>query len=302
LKAINFRSPLVSVIIPNFNYGHFLAQAIASVATQSYSNWEIVVVDNFSSDNSEEICRQLNYGSKLIFIKHSNHGILASARNVGIRAASGELIAFLDSDDLWYSRKLQEAVDAYLDGADVTYHSVRLIGPELRHTLPFGRLRSRQIKSPAVEDLLLKGNGLVNSSVVVPKLLIEKFGYLDESPHMAGAEDLNMWLKLSTFTEKFLKLPGFLGAYRSHSNSFSNSQPGKMGRNFAAIESFLSTWPLIEKRQKGLSDLITARLSIFNESPELFRASVRRALARGSLEVKSRAFVLLLLNFKQLFR
>ena len=292
--------PLVSVIIPNFNYGNFLFQAIASVTYQSYSNWEIIVVDNFSTDDSEVICAQFELGSKLTFIRHANKGIVASSRNVGIKAASGELIAFLDSDDFWFPKKLGIAVEAYLGGAEVSYHSVKLVDGKSNVLFPRGFTRSRTVKTPISEDLLLRGNALVNSSVVASAEILKKVGYLDESPRMAGAEDLNLWLRISKQTEKFVKLHGLLGAYRSHGSSFSNSKEGKQDRAISAIRSFLMLYPLIEQKTCGLNHLLNARNWIYEANFAIAGESLVRALKNGSLEVRARAVLLYLINYGSL--
>jgi len=292
--------PLVSVIIPNFNYGNFLFQAIASVTHQSYSNWEIIVVDNFSTDDSEVICAQFELGSKLTFINHANRGIVASSRNVGIRAASGELIAFLDSDDFWFPKKLEIAVEAYLGGAEISYHSVKLVDGKSNVLIHRRFTRSRTVKTPISEDLLLRGNALVNSSVVATAEILEQVAYLNESPQMAGAEDLNLWLRISKQTEKFVKLPGLLGAYRSHGSSFSNSKEGKQDRAIAAVRSFLMLHPLIEQKYLGLNHLLNARNWLYQSNLGLARESLVKALKKGSLEVRARAGLLYLLNFQSL--
>ena len=102
MKA-NRRKPLVSVIIPAYNRGWILTEAIDSVLTQDFKDYELIVVDDGSTDNTRAILD--TYGQDIIVLRQVNKGVSA-ARNLGIAEAEGQLVAFLDSDDLWLPRKL----------------------------------------------------------------------------------------------------------------------------------------------------------------------------------------------------
>jgi len=103
-------NPLVSVVIGNYNYGKFLRQSIESVLHQTYQNFELIVVDDGSTDNSREIIQ--SYGSRLIAILQSNSGQEATF-NVGIEKAQGEIICFLDADDYFHPEKLAKVVTCF---------------------------------------------------------------------------------------------------------------------------------------------------------------------------------------------
>lgn len=102
--------PLVTVIIPNFNYARFLSQAIDSVLAQSYKDFEVLVIDNGSTDNSTEILR--GYGNRIRWICQENRG-QSGSRNRGIEEARGQFIAFLDADDAWAERKLEKQMPLF---------------------------------------------------------------------------------------------------------------------------------------------------------------------------------------------
>src|SRR5688572_24093435 len=95
--------PRVSAIIPNYNYAYYLPRAIDSVLAQTYPHVEIVVVDDGSTDNSETVLK--SYGGRIRWLRQQNQGV-AAARNHGVRETTGELVAFLDADDLWLPLKL----------------------------------------------------------------------------------------------------------------------------------------------------------------------------------------------------
>src|SRR5215813_4962542 len=97
-------SPTVSVIIPTYNRWPMVGEAIESVLAQSYRSWELIVVDDGSTDGSSE--RLTLYGSNMRYVSRQRSGV-AAARNHGIATATGQYVAFLDSDDLWMPRKLE---------------------------------------------------------------------------------------------------------------------------------------------------------------------------------------------------
>ncbi|WP_420265790.1 glycosyltransferase family 2 protein [Candidatus Magnetominusculus dajiuhuensis] len=111
-------SPLVSIIMPTYNYAGFIAESINSVLEQTYRNWELIVIDNYSSDNTEEIVRGFGCG-QIRYMKFKNNGVIAASRNVGLREAHGEYVAFLDSDDLWLADKLEKQVNYLSTHKDV---------------------------------------------------------------------------------------------------------------------------------------------------------------------------------------
>jgi glycosyltransferase involved in cell wall biosynthesis len=105
-------NPLVSIVITNYNYGAFLAEAIDSVFNQTYRNFELIVVDDGSTDNSKEVIE--SYGSRLIPILQNNCGFVEAA-NVGIKHCKGEIICFLDADDYFHLEKLENVVKAFME-------------------------------------------------------------------------------------------------------------------------------------------------------------------------------------------
>jgi glycosyltransferase involved in cell wall biosynthesis len=108
---MNQLSPKVSVIIPSYNRANYIADTIKSVQDQTYENWEVIILDDGSDDNTEEIVEQIS-DSRVHFIKAGRIGIVSAIKNLGISKSSGELIAFIDSDDLWAAEKLEKQVVA----------------------------------------------------------------------------------------------------------------------------------------------------------------------------------------------
>jgi len=118
--------PLVSIIINNYNYGHFLREAIESALNQTYPNIEVIVVDDGSTDNSREIIAE--YEDRIIPVLKENGG-QASAFNAGFAVSRGEIICFLDSDDVWLPNKVDRVVEVFQTAEDVALvqHNLRLL-------------------------------------------------------------------------------------------------------------------------------------------------------------------------------
>lgn len=205
--------PLVSVVIPTYNHAHFLRRALESVLGQSYKNWEAVIVNNYSKDNTEEVISLFNE-PRFRLINFSNNGVIAASRNEGIRQARGEFIAFLDSDDFWFPNKLEKCVEIINQtSADViTHHLVKNTNGKLG-----GILKNGPVKFLNYKSLLFEGNCLTNSSVVVRESCLDSLGGLNESREIITAEDYDLWLRLAQANCKFVLIDETLGEYFIHS-------------------------------------------------------------------------------------
>jgi glycosyltransferase involved in cell wall biosynthesis len=202
-------NPLVSIIIPTYNHAKFLDKCLLSIKKQTYQNWETIIVNNYSTDNTAEIVSRYE-DPRFRLINFKNSGIIAASRNKGIRNSTGEFIAFLDSDDWWYPKKLEYSIRS-INQQDFTYHDLDIYTANGKRFLK--KVGCRQIKKPIFANLLKKGIGPTNSSVVVRKKIIDQVGGLSEDPKLVAAEDYDLWLEISKVTEKFRYIPKTLGAY-----------------------------------------------------------------------------------------
>jgi len=184
------KKPRVSVIIPTYNRGWIIKEAIDSVQAQVFKDFELIVVDDGSIDNTLEILNSIQCDIKVL--RQSNHGVSA-ARNRGIAAASGHFIAFLDSDDLWLPQKLAHQVDffnstpdAYICQSEEIWvrNNVR-VNPKKRHKKPWG-----MIFEPSLALCLVSP-----SAVMIRRSLFEKVGGFDET--LPACEDYDLWLRIS---------------------------------------------------------------------------------------------------------
>jgi alpha-1,3-rhamnosyltransferase len=171
-------SPLVSVIVLNYNYSEFLEQAILSAINQSYSNLEIIVIDNASTDNSVEILDK--YQKHIFAIRLSKNEGQSAARNLGIMAANGQFVAFLDADDFWESTKIQKQVKALDSKHQLSYTGIQLVR-KFKTIQSFalpqfsGKTDAFHVLNPGV-SIVLSGE----STALVNMELIKEIGGFDE--------------------------------------------------------------------------------------------------------------------------
>lgn len=209
-QTIN-RTSAVSVVIPAYNAESFLGVTLNSVARQTFQDFEVIVVDDGSRDQTARVVEEFLAKEKIPgrCIRQENRKI-AGARNTGIRSARGEFIALLDHDDLWMPEKLERVMEAFQrwPGTDLICHNEQILkdGRVVRVS------QNHRGGNTTYEDLLFRGNTLSPSAVVFRKKLFERTGGFDESPELNTVEDYDFWLRVSE-TGKISYLDATLGAY-----------------------------------------------------------------------------------------
>lgn len=186
------KNPIVSVIIPTFNYGKFIGEALKSVFEQTLQDFEIIVVDDGSTDNTKEIVQ--SYGSKVRYFHQAQQGP-AAARNKGIRESRGEFVAFLDADDVWLPTKLEKQVNLFRRNSK--------LGMVLTDNFLFdesGIYRDYVNKKGYLLEGDVVANILINSGVVTPTVMVrrevfDRVGLFEENLYIA--EDDNMWIRIA---------------------------------------------------------------------------------------------------------
>lgn len=212
---------LVSVLIPTYNHDAKLQRAIQSVLNQSVQDFEIIVVDNHSTDNTDAVVHAFN-DSRIQLHKIDNKGVIAASRNLGLKYALGKYIALLDSDDWWQPNKLELSILALEKGYDLVYHDLWRVSDEFSKSFD-KKVGAWKVDSPVYNYLLINGNAIPNSSVVFKSDIIRKVGLIAEEPELKGVEDFDFWLRISMFTEKFYFLPEVLGFYWYGVGNFSSN-------------------------------------------------------------------------------
>jgi glycosyltransferase involved in cell wall biosynthesis len=199
----------VSVIIPNYNYGRFLDRAVDSVLNQSIKPDEIIVVDDGSTDDSLEVLR--SFGDAVTIVEQSNAGV-ATARNKGAEIAAGELLAFLDADDYWYTEKLEKQLERFSD-PDIGFVHCGVTNVDESGNKIDDYLAGRE---GWVGDALLKFQpAVLANTLIVRRAEFEKIDGFDTTPELHPSEDWDLCYRLSRVCKLgFVREP--LLYYRHH--------------------------------------------------------------------------------------
>lgn len=227
-------APAVSVIIPTYNRADLLPDTLESVLGQTLTNIEVIVVDDGSTDNTAEVVAAIS-DARLRYIKNDRTGLPAAGRNVGIRAAKADLLAFVDSDDLWLPEKLAVQKRHMDEHPEVqwcfTHHGF------LDH--PGGSVESCALPllpPPGPERFarLLGCNFVASPTVLVRRALLERTGPFDEDPALRFVEDWELWLRLEAASPGVF-LPEELALYRRHpANATACPDPHAAGLRYLA--------------------------------------------------------------------
>jgi glycosyltransferase involved in cell wall biosynthesis len=208
-------SNLVTAVIPTYNYGRFVTQAVDSTLAQTYGNVEILVVDDGSTDDTRE--QLAPYADRIRYLYQENQSV-AAARNTGIRAAKGNLIAFLDADDLWHPHKLELQIRYLADHPAVHLVAVDRLPEGVSHWPPLTNLAHPRARPITAEELVLRPY-FAPSGVLVRKECFDTVGFFDTS--LRNAEDYDMWIRIACrFAVVKLEVP--LWWYRVHGNNKSH--------------------------------------------------------------------------------
>jgi glycosyltransferase involved in cell wall biosynthesis len=214
-------NPLVSVVIPAYNAEDFLSHTLTSILQQSYQNIEVIVVDDGSKDSTADIVKSFTQSdSRVTLLSQLNSGV-SSARNLGIKHSQGELIAFIDADDIYYPQALEKLTHIMLQ----TDESIGVVYTWSAHIDDSGNLTAGcncSLLDGEVYDELLNMNFIGNASAaLVRRCCIDKVGGYD-CEMLPGCADWDFYLRLAEHYQ-FKVVPEFLIGYRKLATSMSRS-------------------------------------------------------------------------------
>ena len=215
------KSPTVSVIIPTYNRAHLVGRAIQSVLDQTYQDFELIVIDDASTDNTEEVVKSFN-DERIKYLKHDENKGVAAARNTGIKVARGEYIAFQDSDDEWFSQKLEKQMkvfEAASPEVGVVYTGFWRIESNKKIYIPSEKVAR---KEGNIHAELLRGNFVDTPTAVVKKDCFAKVGIFDE--RLPRLQDWELFIRISKdYHFKCVDEPLLISYYQPHSISADQS-------------------------------------------------------------------------------
>jgi glycosyltransferase involved in cell wall biosynthesis len=277
----------ISIILPTYNRaGSYLKRAIDSVVKQTYDNWELIIVDNNSIDNTKDLIKSYE-SSKIKTYTINNDGNIAKSRNLGIDNSTGDYLAFLDSDDYWKEDKLETCFNflnlnkKYLG----VCHSEDWVSKDDMFTKNYG-----PEKNFTFQKLLNRGNCVSLSAMIVKKSIVIDVNNFSENREFITAEDYDLWIKLAKNNNKIGFINKSLGIYQIHDNSESSNilrntsaiinvinkylkNDNKLLKN-ALSNCWLNTGKLLYKNNKKYQSLISyfnsIKHAVFNVQPYIY--------------------------------
>lgn len=251
----DLNTPLVSVIIPTYNRARTLKKAIDSVFDQDYKNFELIVVDDGSTDSTEKLL--LSYANSIKVIQQPNQGV-STARNRGIKASSGDLIAFLDSDDYWYPQKLSAQIDFFNATPDalicqteeIWIRNGKRVNPKKKH-----QKLSGIIFTPSLALCLISP-----SAVMIKKELFNEFDGFDES--LPACEDYDLWLRVTCRHPVYLISTPLIVKTGGHDDQLS-STPGLDKYRIYALQKILRNNLLSDEQYEAAKNMLKEKCKIY---------------------------------------
>ncbi len=249
------RYPFVSVIIPSYNRGWILKEAIDSVLVQDYKHFELIIIDDGSTDNTRDILK--TYGGQIKTITQSNKGVSA-ARNAGIASSTGSLIAFLDSDDLWLPKKLSRQVEFFISNPDavicqteeIWIRNGKRVNPKIKH-----KKISGDIFEPSLSLCLISP-----SAVMIKKSLFDDVGIFDEE--LFACEDYDLWLRIS-YKYRVELIDISLVVKRGGHNDQISKMPGLDKYRIKALKKIIDGKLLSKKQEKNAVKILKEKCLIY---------------------------------------
>jgi glycosyltransferase involved in cell wall biosynthesis len=234
--------PLISIIIPTYNRASFLLEAVDSVFKQTCSEFELIVIDDGSTDGTAQAIKK--HQDHLIYRNQTNQGVSA-ARNQGLREARGKWVAFLDSDDLWLPKKLESQLHffsqkpeaAICQTEEIWIRNGRRVNPQKKH-----QKYSGDIFAPSLKLCLVSP-----SAVMIQRDLFDRVGYFDEA--LPACEDYDLWLRISSQFPIYLIENPLVVKRGGHPDQLSRTTPALDRFRIQALVKLLSSRQLTSRQE-----------------------------------------------------
>ena len=251
----------ISVIIPTYNRKKTLARAIQSVINQSFSPFEILIIDDGSNDGTEEWVKDNFQNIKYIY--KNNHGV-SSARNVGIENAHGDWVAFLDSDDEWLPNKLYEQVKAIDSNPEMKFFHTNEIW--IRNGIRVNQMKKHKKYGGYIFEKCLDICRVSPSSVLIQKEVFDNIGIFDES--LRVCEDYDLWLRItSKYPVVFLDMP-LIYKYGGHADQLSKVNDGIESYRIQSLKKIIKSGFLSDEQKVMAVNALVNKMKIYSKGLE----------------------------------
>lgn len=287
---------LVSVVIPTHNRADLLPRAIDSVLNQTYSNFEIIVVSDGSTDNTEEVVKSYSVkDSRIRFIGYSPARGGNIARNTGIEAANGEYVAFLDDDDEWMTEKLEKQVELLNrdDEVGLVYTGVHII--YVNERVEYNSMSKE--RGDLKRRILIDNCVGTTSTVVIRKSILQKSGMFDVE--LRALQDFDLWIRIAQYSKIDVVPEPMINYYNYLGNKQVSAVTQKYIDAFEYInkkyQKYMETLSKEEMHQKQIEEnFLLANKAMRNGEAKLARLYLKKILKSG---FSKKAFVYYILSF-----
>ena len=230
-------NPLVSIITPTFNRAEFIEQAVKSVLGQTYPNFELLIVDDGSTDDTRKRLDNVLEDPRVLYFYQPNQG-QSVARNLALSHAKGELICFLDSDNYWPENKLENQIALLSDNpdVDVVYGDAVTID---EHGREVSRKNTKRY-SGHIARHMIRDNCVSMNTAMARRSCFDQLGALSGTRRVA--DDYDLWLRFSA-RFRFLYMPEFLAYYRVMEDQISSDKTRRLDSNWRIINDFRREFP-----------------------------------------------------------
>jgi glycosyltransferase involved in cell wall biosynthesis len=247
----------VTVIVPTFNRAEKVARAVSSVIGQTFVDFEIIVVDDGSQDNTERTVAR--FGKRLTYIAHTSNLGVSAARNTGIKKSTSPLIAFLDSDDYWLPEKLAIQVDFFKNNPEAVacqteefwIRNGRRVNPKKKHLKPSGDIFEPSLKLCLVSP----------SAVMLKRTLLEEVGLFDET--LPACEDYDLWLRIACRYPIHLLRDPLVVKEGGHPDQLSARHAGMDRYRIKALVKLLKSGTLNKRQLKATEEELSLKCAVY---------------------------------------
>lgn len=277
-------TPSVSVVIPAYNVAPYIADTLNSVFAQTFTEFEVIVVDDGSADADELQRALVPYLERVRYVRQENRGA-GAARNRGVREARGEFIAFLDGDDLWIPEYLEGQMRFLRgNGYDLAYADALLFGDSPIAGKTY--METARSVGPVTFLSLLRGKcNVITSGVVARRLALVEVGLFNES--LRNAQDFELWTRLARRGARLGYQRKVLLRYRCREGSLSGDLMNRLGRGLGVLRYIAETYDLTPAEQaevsramelqRGAVDLATGKINLLGGHFDEARSAFERA-------------------------
>lgn len=289
---------LVSVIVPCYNGQEFIGEAIESVINQTYQNWELIIIDDGSTDESKKVMDRYLHDKRIQYIRHDKNKGISATRNTGIITSRGEYIAFLDQDDIWLPEKLERQLELFKKSNSkigLVYTDVYFIDSNGKI---FGQRNPRNVVWGKTKEVILKElflqSPITMCSTMFRKKCFDQLGLLDED--LFGCDDYDIYLRVaSKFGIRYIPLP--LAKRRYHENSAAKSDKYRNDQIQAVIKACKMHAFLEKYRTKKLGSIFVSIGLFYMENNNFSTARIMLLKSIQYSPLNWKPYMLFLLSF-----